>query len=156
MDNHASGPDVTVRTDFPGAGSRTWRPAAVLVLGACVLAGLAFVGTALPRDPLDRVVTGLVGAVLLVVAVVGWRRRVVGGPRGLLIGGLSGVRIVPWSMVRSVECGRTKRMGSAMLEIDLVDDELIMFGRLELGTDPADVAAVLTPWFGAGGSRADG
>ena len=152
MDNHGPRPEVTGRTDFPGAGSRTWRPATVLIAGTCLLAGLAFVGTALPRDPVDRVVTGLVGLVLLAVAVVGWRRRVVGGPRGLLIGGLTGIRIVPWSMVRSVECGRTKRMGSATLEIDLVDDELIMFGRIELGTDPADVAAVLTPWFSARGS----
>lgn len=156
MDNHGPRPEVTGRTDFPGAGSRTWRPPAALIGGACLLAGLAFVGTALPRDPLDRVVSGLVGVLLLAVALLGWRRRVVGGPRGLLIGGLTGRRIVPWSMVRSVKCGRTKRMGSAMLEIDLVDDELIMFGRIELGTDPADVAAVLTPWFCARRSGADG
>ena len=38
-------------------------------------------------------------------------------------------------------------MGSATLEIDLVDEELLLFGRLELGADPADVAAALAGWF---------
>ncbi len=114
-----------------------------------VLAGAAITGAALLREPLDRIVTALVGVTLLVVAVAGWRRRLVGGPRGLLIGGLTGTRIVPWSLVRRVECGRTKRMGSATLEIDLTDEELFLFGRIELGAEPGDVATTLHRWFDA-------
>jgi hypothetical protein len=38
-------------------------------------------------------------------------------------------------------------MGSVTLEIDLVDDDLLLFGRVDLGTDPADVADELTGWF---------
>ncbi|HEY5880943.1 MAG TPA: PH domain-containing protein, partial [Nakamurella sp.] len=134
---------LNAETDFPGVGARTWRPPAAIIIGLLILAGAAAVGAGWPREPLDRLVAGVVALVLLVVAVLGWRRRLVGGPRGLLIGS----RIIPWSMVRTVGCGRTKRMGAATLEIDLVDDELIVFGRYELGSDPAEVADALQAWF---------
>ncbi len=149
MDNSGSKPRMTFGNDFPGPGSRTWRPATALLVALPVLAVLAIVGALLPRDPIDRIVTGAAAVLLLALAAVGWRRRLVGGPRGLLIGGLTGTRLVPWSAVRAIECGRTKRMGSATLEIDLVDEDLLLFGRVELGADPADVAAELTGWFAA-------
>lgn len=138
---------VTAETDFPGSGARTWRPATALVIGLLVFGVAAVVATVLPREPLDRVITGLVAAVLLTIAAGEWRRRLRGGPRGLVIVGLTGSRLVPWSTVREVRTGRTKRMGAATLEIDLLDDELIVLGQRELGTDPAAVAAVLQPWF---------
>lgn len=148
MDNPAPGPRVTAGTDFPGPGAHTWRPATGLLVGVLLLAALGIVGAVLPREPLDRLVAGTLAVALLVVAAVGWRRRLIGGPRGLLIGGLTGTRLVPWSQVRGIECGKTKRMGSATLEIDLADDELLLFGRFELGADPADVSTRLTGWFG--------
>lgn len=149
MDNSGPGPRMTAGTDFPGQGSRTWRPATALLVGVLLLAALGLVGAALPRDPLDRLVAGTLAVALLVVAGVARRRRLVGGPRGLLITGLTGTRMLPWSAVRGVECGKTKRMGSATLEIDLVDDELLLFGRVELGADPAEVTAELAGWFAA-------
>lgn len=147
VDNTAPGPRVTSGTDFPGPGSRTWRPAVPLLAGLLLFAALAIAGALLLPASLDRVVAGTTGLVLLALAVVAGRRRLVGGPRGLLVCGVTGARLVPWSTVRGIECGKTKRMGSATLEIDLVDDELILFGRFELGTDPADVAAELTGWY---------
>ena len=138
---------MTDHTDFPGAGSRTWRSPRSLVIALGVVAAAVAAGALLLAGPLDRVVAGVVAIVLAAVAVVAGRRRVVGGPRGLLVVGLTGSRIVPWSDVRTLECGRTKRMGSPVLEIDLVDDELIMFGRAELGADPAEVAAALGDWL---------
>ena len=147
MDNSADGPPVSESTDFPGPGSQVWRPSRAMIAVLLGLAGLAVVGAALPREPLDRIVAGAAAAALLALAGLAHRRRLVGGPRGLLIGTVGGPRLVPWSSVRTVECGRTKRMGSATLEIDLVDEELLLFGRLELGADPADVAAALAGWF---------
>lgn len=153
MDNSRDTPRVTAGTDFPGPGYRVWRPARALVPMLLGLAGLAVVGTALPREPLDRIVAGAAAVGLLALAALAHRRRLVGGPRGLAIGRLGGTRLVPWSAVRAIECGRTKRMGSTTLEVDLVDEELLLFGKLELGADPAEVAADLAGWFPAGPDR---
>ncbi len=147
--DNSPGVAVIDGTDFPGAGARTWRPATGMIVGLAALGAVAIVAVLLPREALDRGVTVVVGAVLLVVALVLGRRRLTAGPRGLVIGSLAGQRIVPWSSVRTVGCGRTKRMGSATLELDLVDDELILFGRFDLGADPADVEAELIGWFTA-------
>lgn len=138
---------MTDHTDFPGAGSHTWRSPRSLVIALGGVAAGVGVGALLLPGPLDRVVAGAVAVVLGAVAVVAGRRQVVGGPRGMLVVGLTGSRIVPWSQVRALECGRTKRMGSPVLEIDLIDDELLMFGRAELGADPAEVAATLGEWL---------
>ena len=156
MDNPGGQPPtalVTIGSDFPGPGARTWRPPTTLIVGLVVLAGAAGVGAGLLADPMDRLVTGAVGLVLLAVAAFAWRRRLVGGPRGLLIGGLTGARIVPWSTVRTIQCGRTRRMGAATLEIELIDDELVVFGRFELGADPGTVHAALTEWCGGPAAR---
>jgi hypothetical protein len=67
-------------------------------------------------------------------------------PSGLVVG-LSRSRVIPWSTVRRVAAGRNRRLGSATLEIDLEDDELLLFSRIELGTDPTDVSAALSRWF---------
>jgi hypothetical protein len=112
-----------------------------------VLSAAALVAAVVLRDPIDRIVTGVAAVVAIAIAIAGWRRRLVGGPRGLLIAGLSGSRLVPWSTVRGIDCGKTKRLGSSTLEIDLVDDELILLGRIELGAEPVDVAVELSAWF---------
>lgn len=149
MDNSLVVAPVTEGTDFPGPGLRVWRPPPALMPVLVGLAGLGVVGAMLPREPLDRIVAGAIAVALLVLAAAAHRRRLVGGPRGLVVGTIGGTRLVPWSAVRTVGYGRTKRMGSATLEIDLVDEELLLFGRLELGADPADVAATLAGWFPA-------
>ena len=73
----------------------------------------------------------------------GWRRRLVGGPRGLLVTGFDrpavgarGRRCAP-----SAAPDRATGIASTTMEIDLVDDDLLVFGRIDLGADPADVAA---------------
>ena len=136
---------MTVGSDFPGPGSQTWRPRPLLIVLAALAAAAAAVWVALTSDPMDLVVGCVIAVVLAVLAVAGWRRRVVGGPRGLLICGLGGRRMVPWSQIRRIDTATSRRFGlaSTTIEVDLMDDDLLVFGRTDLGADPADVLAVL-------------
>jgi hypothetical protein len=137
---------VNLGSDFPGPGSRTWRPRRALVVIGCgaVLVVLGWV-LLLANNPLDRVVGVVIAVILAAATAWAWRRRLVGGPRGLLIGGLRGHRLVPWSQVRGLDAARSQRLGiaSTTIEIDLVDDDLLVFGRTDLGADPIDVLAEL-------------
>lgn len=140
---------ASLGSGFPGEGARTWRPRpALLALTACI-AVAALTWAVLAVVPIDRVVAGVLTILLLVVTVIGRRRRLVAGPRGLLVCGTGGRRIVPWSQVRSMDNVTSGRFGlsTTTLEIDLVDDDLLLFGRTELGTDPAEVLAVLSGWW---------
>ena len=64
----------------------------------------------------------------------------------MTVGGLAGPRNIPWSQVRGVQARAVRRLGrdSMMLEMDVVEpdgtERLLVFGRLELGDDPVDVA----------------
>jgi len=139
---------VTLGSDFPGPGSLTWRPRPLLVALGVVAAIAAAIWVVLTPDPMDLVVGVVIAVVSIVLSVAGWRRRVVGGPRGLLIRGFGGDRMVPWSQVRSVDTAVSRRYGlsTATIEIDLVDDDLLIFGRTDLGADPAEVLTALREW----------
>ena len=137
---------VSLGSDFPGPGSRTWRPRReLLVIGCAAALGVCAWVLLLATDALDRVVGVVVAAILAAATAWAWRRRLVGGPRGLLIGGFGGSRLVPWSQVRGLDAARSQRLGiaSTTIEIDLVDDDLLVFGRTDLGADPIDVLADL-------------
>jgi hypothetical protein len=141
VDSVASGGrSVTLGSDFPGAGSRTWQPSTALVVLGAVAALGALTWAVLAIQPLDRLVAGFVAIVLAGVSVA--------GPRGLLVSGLRGTRIVPWSQVRGLAAATSSRLGlsTTTIEVDLVDDDLLVFGRTDLGADPAEVLAVLTGW----------
>jgi hypothetical protein len=116
----------------------------LLVGCAAVLGVLAWV-LLLAVDPMDRAVGVVIAVIVGVATGWAWRRRLVGGPRGLLIGGFGGTRLVPWSQVRGLDAARSQRLGiaSTTIEIDLVDDDLLVFGRIDLGADPVDVLAEL-------------
>jgi hypothetical protein len=105
----------------------------VVLVGANAVAAWAVLGA----QALDRVVAAVVAIVLATVVVVGWRRRLTVGPRGLVVSGISGSRIVPWSEVTGLHTATSSRLGitSTTLEIDLVDDDLLVFGRTDLGVD---------------------
>src|SRR4051794_26298702 len=115
---------MTVGSDFPGVGARTFRPRpallVLLIVGALGVLGWAILAAA----PLDRVVAIGTALALSMVALIGWRRRLTVGPRGLLVAGISGNRIVPWSDVTGLHAATSKRLGltSVTIEIDLVDE----------------------------------
>jgi Bacterial PH domain len=140
---------MIVGSDFPGAGSLTWRPRPTLVAVGAVAVAAASIWVLLAGSPLDRVMGSVFAIVLAVLTVLGWRRRLTAGPRGLLVLGTGRPRIVPWSDVRGVDNPTTRRFGIATttVEIDMIDDDLLVFGRIELGADPADVVTHLREWW---------
>ena len=112
-------------------------------------AALVSVYAVLSVSPLERLAAGAICAVLMGAALAGYRRQVVAGPGGLLITGLIGTRTVQWWQVKDLSLGANRRLGaaSATIEVDLHDDDLLILGRTELGTDPADVLPELRRWW---------
>lgn len=96
----------------------------------------------------DRILAGAVMLIVLAAMVVGWRLRdrLRASVTGIVVRSVSGSRDIPWSRVRRMEVVGRKRLGTVnhSLEIDLDDDELLVFGRIDLGVDPAEVATELT------------
>ena len=131
---------------------RTWSPAPGLVVlgwvGAAAAAAWCVLLTTSGADPAGRLLAGCAADALVVAALFGTRAR----PRlrvdadGLTVGGLLRARHHPWPLVQGVRVLRTRRFGreNSLLEIDTVTadggERLLLFGRLDLGADPEDVA----------------
>jgi Bacterial PH domain len=128
----------------------TWSPSAGLVGVAWTGAAAAavwctqLIGTA---DVPGLLLAAAATLGLVVAALYGTRAR----PRlradadGVAVRGLT-TRTVPWSQIRDVRAQAVRRWGrdSTMLELDVVEpdgtERLLVFGRLDLGDDPVDVA----------------
>ncbi len=143
------GTQMTLGSDFPGRGSHTWRPLRPLLLLGAVGAAGAATWAILTTEPLDRLVAVFVAVVFAAVTAIGARRRLVAGPRGLLVHGIGSAQILPWSQIRSIRSARSAHLGisSSTIEIDTVDDDLLVFSRIDLGAEPADVLAVVSVWW---------
>lgn len=131
---------LVVATWVAGLAAATW----------CVL--LVLTGA----DPPGRLISGVTAAALLLAAVHGTvaRPRLAAAPDGLTIRRLTGRRMHPWGRVSAVRVLHTRRFGrtTALLAVDVWDDDpddekLLLFGRLDLGADPQDVADTLTTRF---------
>ena len=130
-----------------------WSPPAGLValgwVGAAAAAGWALlVGTG---DVPGLLLAAVATTGLAVAAAYGTRARprLRAGGDGVTVGNLAGTRHIPWSQVRNVQARAVRRLGrdSTMLELEVVDadgtERLLVFGRLDLGDDPVDVAKVV-------------
>jgi hypothetical protein len=133
-------------------GVREWSPAlGLVVLGWLLAAGAAGWSAALwwtgadPAGGLLAAVTAL-GAGLAALFGTRARPRLRVDPDGLTVGGLLRARHHPWPFVTGVRVLRVRRFGreSSLLEVDTVaadgTERLLVFGRLDLGADPEDVA----------------
>jgi hypothetical protein len=99
-------------------------------------------------DPAGRLIAGVAAVVIGIASLFGTRAR----PRlradadGLTVGGLLRRRHYPWPLVQDVRVLQVRRLGrqSSLLEVDTVTadggEQLLVFGRLDLGADPEDVA----------------
>lgn len=147
------------------AGPRavTWSPGTLwptvqIVLGV----GFAFVGV-LRQDPLALLLTGFAALLLVATGVSQLLRR----PRievvdaSLAIKKLTGTVFVPRDMVVEVRGLGVARWGARqhLMRLEYVDDrgheQLDVFTRTDLGTDPRDVVDTLTR-LGFGNDPADG
>ena len=141
----------SVNDTSPASAGGSWSPAAGLVGLAWIGAVAAAVRTTLlvGTDDVPGLLLAAVATVVLAAAALyGTRAR----PRlradgdGVTIGGLAGRRHIPWSRVHGVHARSVRRWGrdSTMLELDVVEpdgtERLLVFGRLDLGDDPVDVA----------------
>jgi hypothetical protein len=136
------------------ASSYRWAtPAALVALGWLAAAAALVWCLAGTLDPAGRVFTGVTTLVLALGALAGSRAR----PRlaatsvGIEVGGVTGRRVYDWARVIEIRVVHTPRLGRkvATLEIEVRDTEadtgqrLHIFGQLDLGADPREVATAL-------------
>jgi hypothetical protein len=132
-----------------------WRTRSFLLVIAWIAAFVSLVWCIFgPNDPAGRLLIGVTAAVLAFAALYGTRARprLVADSDGIGIGGLRGITSFAWSQVRDVKVVHTRRFGREVstLEIETfgpgardIGEQLHVFGRLELGTDPEEVGGVL-------------
>jgi hypothetical protein len=127
----------------------SWAPKRALVVSAWAATALLLFGVAADALTGDR--GGLVLFALAALAVGAFaahatlvRPRLAADTEGLLTRTLGGTRRLPWAQTRT-RLRTTRRLSrdGVTLEIEH-DDELYVFGWLELGEDPRDVLDVLS------------
>lgn len=105
-------------------------------------------------DAAGRVLVGFAALLVLLFAASAWRQRprleVLPGSSGLAVTRLTGRREYPATTLHRVRLVEYPRMGRRvpMLEIDTIDprdgsENLMIFGRWDLGTDPRAVHEAL-------------
>ncbi|WP_420812870.1 PH domain-containing protein [Micromonospora zingiberis] len=126
-----------------------WRiPPALPVLKLVAAAGLLALGILLAGGDLLQPVLGALAA----AALTGWAVRDLVAPVRLTVdadgvtvpAGWTGRRHLPWPAVETIRVQRRsgRGLGGPTLEID-TGDSLYLFSRLDLGTDPHEVADAL-------------
>jgi hypothetical protein len=127
----------------------SWAPRRALVVSAWAVTALLLVGVVADALTGDR--GGLVLFALATLAVGTFaahstlvRPRLAAGPDGLLARTLGGTHPLPWAQTRT-RLRTTRRLGrdGVTLEVEH-EDELYVFGWLDLGEDPRDVLDVLS------------
>ncbi|WUV10849.1 PH domain-containing protein [Amycolatopsis sp. NBC_01488] len=127
----------------------SWAPRRAVVVSAWAVTALLLIGVVADALTGDR--GGLVLFALATVAVGAFaahatlvRPRLAADTEGLVARTLGGTHRLPWGQTRT-RLRTTRRLGrdGVTLEIEH-DDELYVFGWLELGEDPRDVLDVLS------------
>ncbi|RIJ69406.1 PH domain-containing protein [Nakamurella silvestris] len=152
--------DLVSPDDFPephDAGSHTpgsdasgvhvWGPRPEVLAVTTLLTALAVLWLLLAESGPDKFFAGVLTLAAAATTVAGlmMRRRLVVSEHGLRVGTMSGVKLVAWGQVHRIEITTRRHLGigSEMLHLDLDEDGLFIFGRIDLGADPEDVARTL-------------
>jgi hypothetical protein len=134
-----------------------WSPP-TLGIAACGIAGLilAIAAVTLITDGPGRVLLGIAAMCLLVFASLSWRARpkLAISDDGLVTRGWSRTNVLGRDDIKLVRITEFRRLARKvrLLEIDTNDDQLLVFTRWDLGTDPLNVLDALTE-SGYAGSR---
>lgn len=98
-------------------------------------------------DRPGRVLYGLVAVVVAGVCATDllWRPRLTVSAQGVTVRSPSVRATLPWSAIQFVRVDERRRVGLAArtLEID-ADDQLVVLSQRSLGTDPREVAALMS------------
>ncbi len=126
-----------------------WAPRTAAIAG-CGAAGMlmAIGSVTLVTDIPGRIFTGIAAAGLILFASVSWRAR----PKlaitadGLVVRGWLRTQLLRRPQVKIIRIVEFRRIGRKLrlLEIETVDDQLRIFSRWDLGTDPLEVLDALT------------
>ncbi|RTL71016.1 MAG: PH domain-containing protein [Pseudonocardiaceae bacterium] len=143
--------------DAPELPARSWSTPTGLVVVAwlCTVAAACWMTMMLVThsDPTGSLLAAVATLGLLLAAV--WssraRPRLAVSPDGIDVRGLLHHRRYPWPQVTDVRVIQARRLGreTFLLGVDVRDDKaldgerLLVFGRLDLGADPVDVAATV-------------
>ncbi|BCO33577.1 hypothetical protein MHEC_00100 [Mycobacterium heckeshornense] len=109
---------------------------------------MAIGSVTLVTDIPGRIFTGIAAAGLILFASVSWRAR----PKlaitadGLVVRGWLRTQLLRRPQVKIIRIVEFRRIGRKLrlLEIETVDDQLRIFSRWDLGTDPLEVLDALT------------
>ena len=126
-----------------------WSPPA-LGIAACGAFGiiLAIGAVTLITDVPGRILVGIAAAGLLVFASLSWRARpkLAISDDGLVTRGWARSTVLTHADIKHIRITEFRRLTRKMrlLEIDTNDDQLLVFTRWDLGTDPLNVLDALT------------
>jgi hypothetical protein len=130
-----------------------WAPQAPLVGIGWVLTAMAALLAVVGSDPGGRVLLTIAALGLAAISLFGTlaRPRLRADEHGVTVRGLFSTRTWAWPEVR-IRLAHGRRLGRVTSTLELTvlhDDGLIVFGKLDLGEDPADVVEqlqTLGPW----------
>ena len=126
-----------------------WSPPA-LGIAACGILGLilAIGAVTLITDTPGRILVGIAAMGLLAFASLSWRARpkLAISDDGLVIRGWSRTNLLQRGDIKIIRITEFRRLARKvrLLEIDTNDDQLLVFTRWDLGTDPLNVLDALT------------
>jgi hypothetical protein len=137
-----------------GEARLAWSPRPALVAFGWVLATATLAITVWTSAPEGRILAGIATVALALFSLFGTlaRPRLAADADGLVVRRLAGAQRLAWPAVR-VRVTKNRRFGRnlALLELDAVEQDgterLIVLGWLDLGTEPAQVAAVLRSYW---------
>ncbi|BBY39879.1 hypothetical protein MMAN_40130 [Mycobacterium mantenii] len=126
-----------------------WEPHTAGIAG-CGAAGvlMAIAAVTVITDPPGRILAGVAAAGLILFAGVSWhaRPKLAITPDGLMLRGWFRTQLLQHADIKIIRIIEFRRYGRKvrLLEIETADDDLVLFSRWDLGTDPLEVLDALT------------